>query len=56
MSGHVTWHWVALDDEDLALIEEGPVGDEVGVAPSYQDLLDWIHDVQEAVLESLETA
>lgn len=46
----VNWHWVCLDDDDLGLVENEPDED-----ASVQELWDWIHDVQEAVLESLET-
>lgn len=51
----VHWHWVCLDDDDLALIEAGPEAEE-GEEPSYQDLLDWVLDVQEAIADGLETA
>ena len=44
-------HWVVISDEILRLIEEGPDGDAAD-----HELWDWIEDVQDAILDGLETA
>jgi hypothetical protein len=44
-------HWVVISDEDLRLIEDGPPE---SVDP--KDLWDWITDVQDVILDGLETA
>jgi hypothetical protein len=54
----VSWHWVCLEDDDLALIEDGPQPDE-GEDPedcTEQDLWDWVLAVQEAIADGLESA
>jgi hypothetical protein len=47
-------HWIVISDDDLRLIEDGPDPKEEGVTSA--QLWDWVLDVQEAILEGLETA
>lgn len=48
-------HWVVISDDDLRLIEDGPETDDLGFA-SNAELWAWIVDVQDAILDGLETA
>lgn len=45
-------HWVRVSDQDLALILDGPEGDE----PTHADLWAWIDEVLDIVEDGLETA